>query len=143
MIRRPPRSTRTYTLFPYTTLFRSARLFCGRRPPGPRRSQRGERQCRFRMCRNFDAHLCDVGVDGYRSRQHAYDDVCYVLHLKPATPIKPRRNAVHGPTNDENGEMRIFSDHTSVANAKFHQFKKHTVDFIQPADTSDENTATQ
>src|SRR3546814_2606261 len=25
MIRRPPRSTRTYTLFPYTTLFRSGR----------------------------------------------------------------------------------------------------------------------
>src|SRR3546814_20902497 len=24
MIRRPPRSTRTYTLFPYTTLFRSS-----------------------------------------------------------------------------------------------------------------------
>src|SRR3546814_16643947 len=31
MIRRPPRSTRTDTLFPYTTLFRSAR----RRPSGP------------------------------------------------------------------------------------------------------------
>src|SRR3546814_11139697 len=27
MIRRPPRSTRTDTLFPYTTLFRSARSF--------------------------------------------------------------------------------------------------------------------
>src|SRR3546814_13142477 len=26
MIRRPPRSTRTYTLFPYTTLFRSIRF---------------------------------------------------------------------------------------------------------------------
>src|SRR3546814_17597389 len=26
MIRRPPRSTRTYTLFPYTTLFRSGQL---------------------------------------------------------------------------------------------------------------------
>src|SRR3546814_12591950 len=26
MIRRPPRSTRTYTLFPYTTLFRSTGL---------------------------------------------------------------------------------------------------------------------
>src|SRR3546814_20278079 len=26
MIRRPPRSTRTYTLFPYTTLFRSPRF---------------------------------------------------------------------------------------------------------------------
>src|SRR3546814_13411816 len=32
MIRRPPRSTRTDTLFPYTTLFRSGRP----RPPGPR-----------------------------------------------------------------------------------------------------------
>src|SRR3546814_8304774 len=34
MIRRPPRSTRTYTLLPYTTLFRSscgaARPTCGR-----------------------------------------------------------------------------------------------------------------
>src|SRR3546814_3190474 len=38
MIRRPPRSTRTDTLFPYTTLFRSGRLARGlRRPPHPRR----------------------------------------------------------------------------------------------------------
>src|SRR3546814_17062310 len=29
MIRRPPRSTRTDTLFPYTTLFRSGRLCAG------------------------------------------------------------------------------------------------------------------
>src|SRR3546814_20671886 len=29
MIRRPPRSTRTDTLFPYTTLFRSLVLFAG------------------------------------------------------------------------------------------------------------------
>src|SRR3546814_226663 len=29
MIRRPPRSTRTYTLFPYTTLFRSVVLHVG------------------------------------------------------------------------------------------------------------------
>src|SRR3546814_15280117 len=39
MIRRPPRSTRTDTLFPYTTLFRSARHrqpvhAAGRRRPG-------------------------------------------------------------------------------------------------------------
>src|SRR3546814_18132764 len=48
MIRRPPRSTRTDTLFPYTTLFRSR---CGgRRPPlnkptggaGPQTLDRGE-----------------------------------------------------------------------------------------------------
>src|SRR3546814_16696605 len=29
MIRRPPRSTRTDTLFPYTTLFRSFAVLCG------------------------------------------------------------------------------------------------------------------
>src|SRR3546814_18866067 len=37
MIRRPPRSTRTDTLFPYTTLFRSALRSAGERqddPPG-------------------------------------------------------------------------------------------------------------
>src|SRR3546814_17295240 len=32
MIRRPPRSTRTDTLFPYTTLFRSIRLIEGPEP---------------------------------------------------------------------------------------------------------------
>src|SRR3546814_11472623 len=37
MIRRPPRSTRTDTLFPYTTLFRSA-LADGRRCPSQRLS---------------------------------------------------------------------------------------------------------
>src|SRR3546814_7248646 len=36
MIRRPPRSTRTDTLFPYTTLFRSLRRDD---PPGPGRSR--------------------------------------------------------------------------------------------------------
>src|SRR3546814_8765276 len=37
MIRRPPRSTRTDTLFPYTTLFRSRRSTRHRDRPPPRR----------------------------------------------------------------------------------------------------------
>src|SRR3546814_6490914 len=38
MLRRPPRSTRTYTLFPYTTLFRSDGLSLAKAPGGnPRR----------------------------------------------------------------------------------------------------------
>src|SRR3546814_14219632 len=37
MIRRPPRSTRTDTLFPYTTLFRSRAKF--RRPPNSSKRQ--------------------------------------------------------------------------------------------------------
>src|SRR3546814_9516792 len=40
MIRRPPRSTRTDTLFPYTTLFRSDRLCAGARRGTLRRGGR-------------------------------------------------------------------------------------------------------
>src|SRR3546814_6652685 len=36
MIRRPPRSTRTDTLFPYTTLFRSSNRWCCDDRDGPR-----------------------------------------------------------------------------------------------------------
>src|SRR3546814_21183814 len=48
MIRRPPRSTRTDTLFPYTTLFRSGRLAqCGEWLPGigGRHALEAERGC--------------------------------------------------------------------------------------------------
>src|SRR3546814_6683266 len=40
MIRRPPRSTRTDTLFPYTTLFRSHQARDPRRQPGRDRHRR-------------------------------------------------------------------------------------------------------
>src|SRR3546814_8585020 len=55
MIRRPPRSTRTDTLFPYTTLFRGCG---GRRSPRPRR--RGARAGQTRRARRPDARS-DVG----------------------------------------------------------------------------------
>src|SRR3546814_1325224 len=42
MIRRPPRSTRTDTLFPYTTLFRSAADHGAHRPVGCHGDQRRE-----------------------------------------------------------------------------------------------------
>src|SRR3546814_8499730 len=48
MIRRPPRSTRTDTLFPYTTLFRSPRV-CARHKshhPGAARPARADRPIR-------------------------------------------------------------------------------------------------
>src|SRR3546814_7339684 len=48
MIRRPPRSTRTDTLFPYTTLFRSPVQYAGARYPGSRSiaPKRGVASCR-------------------------------------------------------------------------------------------------
>src|SRR3546814_13977932 len=56
MIRRPPRSTRTDTLFPYTTLFRSAADF-----PIARRHQRID-AARRRMARGIE-QLHDATVD--------------------------------------------------------------------------------
>src|SRR3546814_2984820 len=55
MMRRPPRSTRTDTLFPYTTLFRS-------RLRGERAGDWGDRREHARRCRSaVPAHL--LGTD--------------------------------------------------------------------------------
>src|SRR3546814_13809987 len=73
MRRRPPRSTRTDTLFPYTTLFRSPGVHddtCGRvasaRPlrPAPhvRHAARGSRADRPHRSRRTDAFDGDVSV---------------------------------------------------------------------------------
>src|SRR3546814_6722192 len=52
MIRRPPRSTRTDTLFPYTTLFRSALRL---------RDAAGDRD--HRAAAVLAGHAADVGID--------------------------------------------------------------------------------
>src|SRR3546814_8153260 len=49
MIRRPPRSTRTDTLFPYTTLFRSPSPKAAARPPLPFRKWSASPQGRGRL----------------------------------------------------------------------------------------------
>src|SRR3546814_13194307 len=84
MIRRPPRSTRTDTLFPYTTLFRSL--------PGQRRRQRqGLHRVQVRLRpRAGPAQAAPVSRD---------------LRLRPARgrhppalrPGRPRRPALVGP----------------------------------------------
>src|SRR3546814_19305848 len=59
MIRRPPRSTRTDTLFPYTTLFRSKRAGGTSRnaeSPDLRVCQRRTRQTRGGACRHTQTH---------------------------------------------------------------------------------------
>src|SRR3546814_18840571 len=61
MIRRPPRSTRTDTLFPYPTLFRSARR--GRHPDGDdsgRRSQRARRDRRPESSPRSEEHTSEL-----------------------------------------------------------------------------------
>src|SRR3546814_12160432 len=60
MIRRPPRSTRTDTLFPYTTLFRSTAVLCLRScyAAAPDHGREGEN---MRKVRDYDAELKALG----------------------------------------------------------------------------------
>src|SRR3546814_5900865 len=55
MIRRPPRSTRTYTPFPYTTLFRS----CARQERGARAAGLCDRRRRLVVLRAAVRGACD------------------------------------------------------------------------------------
>src|SRR3546814_3126958 len=65
MIRRPPRSTRTDTLFPYTTLFRSR--VTGRAGHGAYRGGTG-RLARYRACRKLQR--LDFEIEALRSEEH-------------------------------------------------------------------------
>src|SRR3546814_17025288 len=75
MIRRPPRSTRTDTLFPYTTLFRSfQRLFriCGADRPPPLQAHRA----RQLGCFDREAQTREVpalGSVGFAAEQHQHE----------------------------------------------------------------------
>src|SRR3546814_9530755 len=61
MIRRPPRSTRTDTLFPYTTLFRSFRQHLRGSPGADPRGARLPDPCRAARARADDAERPHAG----------------------------------------------------------------------------------
>src|SRR3546814_7773987 len=73
MIRRPPRSTRTYTLFPYTTLLRSQRPQCGvgegAADAHVEFGDRVERDARGLLAQ-FDQLRAQLRLPGIRSEEH-------------------------------------------------------------------------
>src|SRR3546814_20780919 len=102
MIRRPPRSTRTDTLFPYTTLFRS----CG----GPRRfrgrTERAAGAARATQCRAAAAYRIGLGTnprgDGRTRRRQRHGMVRQRPCLEPG-----RRDAVRSDARrDGTGSVR-------------------------------------
>src|SRR3546814_5513854 len=104
MIRRPPRSTRTDTLFPYTTLFRSDRL-------------RGREGCRSRISQTMRPRRdpvqrsCNLRSEEHTSElkslmRNSYAVFCLqkkkthltrLIHLSQTTRINPR--VTHPTTN--------------------------------------------
>src|SRR3546814_16020404 len=76
MIRRPPRSTRTDTLFPYTTLFRSRGWAGGSARPRANRADglfvRADRRGALHACRGrFHAEPPSLGAAARKGRQAA------------------------------------------------------------------------
>src|SRR3546814_10622194 len=88
MLRRPPRSTRTYTLFPYTTLFRSP-------PAGESNRLELARQDLQRLA--FEAHH-PAGEDGFDGHDRS-------VHAAIPTGKTPRRSEEH--TSELQSLMRI------------------------------------
>src|SRR3546814_4983630 len=94
MIRRPPRSTRTDTLFPYTTLFRSASEDRTVRP-----HQQGSAEARLQVRRQHN-RLCVPA--GGRCHQRSSRQLSAIQSLSPE---KVRRSEEH--TSELQSLMRI------------------------------------
>src|SRR3546814_2893865 len=74
MIRRPPRSTRTDTLFPYTTLFRSIHARIERQDASVDGGSDGERLLAY--CRSIEPAYCVMGAYGHgRIRESLFGGV--------------------------------------------------------------------
>src|SRR3546814_20327396 len=87
MIRRPPRSTRTDTLFPYTTLFRSLRVLRAR----PRDvAQRLAGLARIAITGKIgDRHDADEALVAVDYRQTANLDIAHILeHIIDVLVVK-------------------------------------------------------
>src|SRR3546814_17035460 len=82
MIRRPPRSTRTYTLFPYTTLFRSKVLHRGDEFAVGRRAAKFSRGC---------------AGNGVFDRNSAVDADSHVTELRELPGIRVGSAVLQGP----------------------------------------------
>src|SRR3546814_1947532 len=97
MIRRPPRSTRTDTLFPYTTLFRSVdrphRLHRGGRPHRRTLRGRGGNAPSFLLDRNADMGGIELPMSTPRrkqSRQYGQAVSLFSTSAIPSALMRPR-----------------------------------------------------
>src|SRR3546814_2737832 len=93
MIRRPPRSTRTDTLFPYTTLFRSRALYRrgGNHHRGPR-----DRAAAAHRCRSGARHGRAAGArPGDRSEEHTSELQSLMRISYAVFCLKKKKNNTH------------------------------------------------
>src|SRR3546814_3747687 len=102
MIRRPPRSTRTYTLFPYTTLFRSS----GSRTKFRSRTQAGRRKQLHQSALADIAHRPGLPRYSRLHRRRNRPDISLWRPLAAREPANGRRRSEEH-TSELQSLMRI------------------------------------
>src|SRR3546814_3189765 len=121
MIRRPPRSTRTDTLFPYTTLFRSAGTICALAPTSARNRRAGHdrphrRTPRRRMAR---AAIDPDGNPVRRSEEHTSElqslmRISYAVFCLKKKTYKTLTK--HGHNREYSSQRRHYTKHITRIN---------------------------
>src|SRR3546814_8305668 len=112
MIRRPPRSTRTDILFPYTTLFRSEVVMTG----FALRSHHVDHEAAHTLVMLFDRCACAHGrhayIDDHRAGKHELANLPAIDFAMLAHCARPerRRIAIEHPATAEN----LFAFHDSL-----------------------------
>src|SRR3546814_8247302 len=100
MIRRPPRSTRTDTLFPYTTLFRSHRRRRRGDDPADRAVQRAARDRRARRSEEHTSELQSLMRISYA-----------VFCLKQSNRTKSEHTQIRSPRRIAQPHNKDYSTH--------------------------------
>src|SRR3546814_6638287 len=104
MIRRPPRSTRTDTLFPYTTLFRSLQQLAGQSAELLRLAACGNRDVLEQGRLGGDEALAQrlqaagiVGVSGIRSEEHTSELQSLMRISYAVFCLKKKKTNIYNP----------------------------------------------
>src|SRR3546814_3235566 len=98
MIRRPPRSTRTDTLFPYTTLFRSLDRLTVDGDDDIARSQACLGSRRIRL--NGLDHHATIDIGGVRSEEHT-SELQSLMRISYAVFCLKKKKKSNTPTHSE------------------------------------------
>src|SRR3546814_7407485 len=103
MIRRPPRSTRTDTRFPYTTLFRSAACASSARRKSCGVSPYSCRQARCRVRTETPRWAADCPIAGSRSEEHT-SELQSLMRISYAVFCLKKKKKLNSITNNNTSD---------------------------------------
>src|SRR3546814_2324977 len=102
MIRRPPRSTRTYTLFPYTTLFLSCAVPANADSQHPIRGRRHRHAARIAERRTIPTYITAIAATVRAACDHAR-----ITDIPPRAITRDRKIIVPAAAAREIGRAHV------------------------------------